>query len=237
MKLNIKKVIVVLIIIAIAISVVFIISNNKNEIDIEEENEKNISTEEIEEIKEETGMTAKNELYEIQTEYDGKKVLNIKPEIQYKIAFAGIIKEKIPEIKEIDDIFKKEYPSDTGIWVNANNRNEFLKLLDKNTNNEYEITKQGYLKIKQEKEPNIEDKALKKMIEGREQYIVTISGTYYEADRVSGEILDNFFEEMDPYQASKLIKWDNNIITILSTNKRKKLSEEEILQELTAYGK
>lgn len=231
MKINIKKLLLLLVIIIIAILI--LINNKENETVVQEKKENNTVIEEIEQIKQETGMTANEELYEVNVEYDGKKVLNIKPEIQYKIAFAGIMKNKIPELNEIDKIFEDEYPKESGIWIDVNSRNEFLKLLNNVTNNKYEITEQGYLKIEQETNPNDEDNLLKKMIEGENRYIVTISGIYYEADRVSGEIFDNFFEEMDPYQASKIVEWNNNYIVILSTNKEKKLTDKGILQELS----
>jgi len=78
---------------------------------------------------------------------------------------------------------------------------------------------------------------LRKMIEGENKYIISISGIYYEADRVTGEIFDNFFEDMDPYQASKTIQWDENYIITLSTNQAERLTNKEILQEVTFYGK
>lgn len=191
----------------------------------------------IKEIKQDTGMIANEELYEIQVEYDGKKVLNIKPEIQYKIAFAGIIKKEIPKLEEIDNIFENNHPKDTGIWIDATSRKEFLNLIKENTNNEYSITDEGYLKINKEVNSNDEDKSLKEMIESGKKYIVTISGTYFEADQVTGEILDNFYEELDPYQASKIVGKNNNVIIFLSTNNEKVLTSKEILSELTAFSK
>ncbi|MBQ2835682.1 MAG: hypothetical protein IJE68_02460 [Clostridia bacterium] len=222
-----KKVLILLFLIIIIIAIIIIkfpkeLNNQpKEEIDLE-----------ITEIKQETGMTAQNELYEITVEHDGTKILNIKPEIQYKIAFAGIIKNTIPEINKIDKIFENQYPKDNGIWIDTKSRDKFLELLKDNTNNEYEITEQGYLKIKQEKSPSEEDEELQQMIEGENKYVITISGIYYEADRVNGQIFDNFFEDMDPYQPSKIIEWNNNKIICLTTNKEKKLTNEEILQEL-----
>jgi len=221
-----KKVLIALIVIIVGASIIYFYNKNQQK----------PSNPEIEEIKQETGMTAKDELYEINVEYDGKKVLNIKPEIQYKIAFAGISKKRIPELSEVDKVFEKEYPKNKGVWIDSSSRQDFLELLKSNTNNEYEIT-DGYLKIKQEKNPNEEDNALRKMIEGENKYIISISGIYYEADRVTGEIFDNFFEDMDPYQASKTIQWDENYIITLSTNQAERLTNKEILQEVTFYGK
>ncbi len=177
-----------------------------------------------------------SELYEIQVESDGRKVLNIKPEIQYKIAFAGIQKKETPLLEEIDNIFKDYYPKNNGIWIDAESRTQFLDLLKTNTNNEYEITESGYLKVKDLKESNDQDRALIQMIEGDKKYIVSISGTYYEADVVTGEILDNSFEQIDPYQASKIVESENDIIIFLTTNKENKLKLQEILEELTSFA-
>lgn len=243
MELN-KKIIVTLVIIIIVIAGIFYLKSRKQEnvTNQEQINETKLAQDEntkkeIEELKKETGATANEKLYEIQLEYDGKKFLNIKPEIQYKIAFAGIIQNNMPALEQIDDILKKEYPQNNGIWIESNSRKQFLELLNNNTNNQYEITEQGYLKILKEINPNEQDKSLKKMINANNQYIITISGTYYEADRVTGEILNNFYEEIDPYQASKTVQWDNNIIIFLTTNKENKLTNSDILTEITKYGK
>ena len=192
-------------------------------------------SETIQHVKEETGMTAKDELYDVQVEYDGRKVLKIKPEIQYKIAFTGIIKKDTPKLEEIDNVFNNYYPNDKGIWIESNSREKFEKMLKENLNNQYEISDNGFLEIIKENNPTQLDISLKKMIESNRTYLITISGIYYEADIVTGEILDNFYEDMDPYQATKAVGEKDNIIIFLSTNSAKKLRSEEILQELTSY--
>ena len=101
-----------------------------------------------------------------------------------------------------------------------------------NLTREYEITKQGYLEIESENKSNYIDSEIKEMIENDKKYILAISGIYYEADVVTGEILDNFYEDMDPYQATKTVGNNEDTIIFLSPNSQKMLSEEDILQEL-----
>ncbi len=69
----------------------------------------------IEEIKNEIGITGNTELYEIQKGDDNKEIAVIKPNIKYKVAFAGIIKKQKPDTNELDDIIEKEHPQSNGI--------------------------------------------------------------------------------------------------------------------------
>ena len=84
------------IIILIIIGVVVFFFTRKQPVSTEENNNemKQSSTmydenADIEDLKQEYKMTGSDELYEIQTEEDGRKVLYIKPDINYKVAFAG----------------------------------------------------------------------------------------------------------------------------------------------------
>ena len=108
-------------------------------------------------------------------------------------------------------------------------------MLKENTNNEYEITEEGFLKIKKENNSTDIDNSLKEMIQSNKRYIITISGIYYEIDRVTGEILDNFYEDMDPMQATKSVDNKDDIIIYLTTNTEKRLTTKEILYELISY--
>ena len=194
-----------------------------------------VSKEEVNDLKEDIGVSGDTDLYQIQTEYDGNKTLDIKPEIQYKVAFAGIIEQKIPKFEDTDTIFYTKYPKDYGIWIDSTSREKFLTMLKENTNNEYEITEEGFLKIKKENNSTDIDNSLKEMIQSNKRYIITISGIYYEIDRVTGEILDNFYEDMDPMQATKNVDNKDDIIIYLTTNTEKRLTTKEILYELISY--
>ena len=230
---NLKKIIlsvfVVLVVCIITILIYLKNTENKNEVN-NTQSEQN----EVEELKKEIGIPGNNNLYEINTEYDGQKVLDIKEDIQYKIAFAGIIKQAAPDFNEIDTIFEEQYPNESGVWIDITSREKFQQMLKECANNEYEISENGFVKIKAENNPTDIDKSLKKMIENEKRYIITISGIYYQIDRVTGQILDNFYEDLDPYQAIKTVSDKDNIIIFLSTNTQKKLTTKEILQELIA---
>ena len=194
-----------------------------------------ISKEEVNDLKEDIGVSGDTDLYQIQTEYDGNKTLDIKPEIQYKVAFAGIIEQKVPKLENVDTIFNKNYPKNYGVCIDSTSREKFLTMLKENTNNEYEITEEGFLKIKKENNSTDIDNSLKEMIQSNKRYIITISGIYYEIDRVTGEILDNFYEDMDPMQATKSVDNKDDIIIYLTTNTEKRLTTKEILYELISY--
>jgi len=40
---------------------------------------------------------------------------------------------------------------------------------------------------------------------------------------------------MDPYQATKIVDYGDDIIIFVTTNKEQKLTDKEILQELISY--
>ena len=220
-----KKIIFLVVILIIIVLIIIKYWRNNN----------NIEHGNVETLKKDVGITGDNELYQVQTEYDGKKILDIKPEIQYKVAFAGIIEQGKPKIENVDAIFNNNYPEDYGIWIENNSRDKILQILNRNLNNEYEINKNGYLDIKKEDNLTDIDKELKKMIGAKKKYIITISEVYYGEARVSGEILDNFYEDMDPYQATKIVDYGDDIIIFVTTNKEQKLTDKEILQELISY--
>ena len=107
-----------------------------------------ISDEEKTEIIEETGKQGDYDLYEIQEGEDSVKIATIKSSVKYKVAFAGMIKNKVPEKEELDDLLEKNHPKYAGIWIKSESQSEFLKYISSVTKSEYEINENGYLKIK-----------------------------------------------------------------------------------------
>lgn len=198
---------------------------NKNEIEYQE----NIS---VDELKKETGLQADSKLYEIKNEYDGRKTLSIKADIQYKVAFAGIIKQQKTTIEEADAIFNEKYPTENGIWINEQSRQDFLELIEENTNSEYEINEKGYLIIKSINEQNENDKLIQKIINSNKKVIISINSIYYEVDIVSGEIVEYPFEKLDNFQAYDKIENDADKIIVITSNSNKMLTNKEIFQEL-----
>ena len=212
---------------------------NKNEIKIDnsinedKKNEiqyqKNAS---IEQIKNELGYTADSNLYRIDTEYDGRKVLNIKHELQFMVAFAGLIKTEDLKISDVEDIFNGNYPKKSGIWIEENNRKQIKEFINTNTNSKYIINKEGYLEIEEQKEQNDKDIVLEKIINSNKTIVLSINSFYYEIDNVTGEINKYPFEQLDEYQSLDMIKNDNNILIVLSSNRNNKLTDKQISDEL-----
>lgn len=245
-KLDKKRLALIIIILIITIAVVVIVlkSNKTTEEKLQEENWENPFTElnkneiqyqenaSVDELKKETGLTADSSLYEVNTEYDGRKVLNIKASIQYKVAFSGLIKQQKPELKEADDILQKNHPDKNGIWIEKNSRELILEIIKGNTKSEYEIDSQGYLKIKSKKEQNDNDKKIERWISSDKKIILAKSNIYYQVDEVTGEVTEYPFEQLDPYQTYDQIKSDNNIIIVITSNNKKYLNNNEILQDV-----
>ena len=89
------------------------------------------TTEEVEKIKKEINATANTDIYRIEERPGGRKILQIKPEIQFNVDLAGIIKNGEPEENELNEILKK-IPNTTGIWISNQSRETFLGLLKNN---------------------------------------------------------------------------------------------------------
>ena len=84
-------------------SIVIILNKSKHGINKENDVNSNRSTEnlisdsmneqKIENIKHDLGYNnTDSEIYEVKTEYDGREVISVKPNIQYNVAMAGVIK-------------------------------------------------------------------------------------------------------------------------------------------------
>ena len=65
--------------------------------------------------------------------------------------------------------------------------------------------------------------------------IINITGIAYQRDYISGEIVEYPFEEMDPEQILETYQDENNIILEITTNKKQKLTDEEILETIVKY--
>ncbi len=247
---NKKKILIIVLIIVILLIVgtivtISIINNGKEENDKNEnitspevpgvEIDKNQvdydNTATVEELKDFTGASGDTELYEVTTEYDGRQVLKIKDNKQYDVAIAGIIKQGKPKFSEIE-LLKENAPKKSGIWVSEKSRTNFLNLLNNQTNSKYKFNEEGYLEIEDKSSQNNIDKKLESLISGSKLFAIDISGTDYTIDSVTGEIVENPFEQLDPYQAIDYVANDNSYIIIVTTNKEKSLSNKEILNSI-----
>lgn len=246
---NKKKIIIIVLIVILLVVAGIIISNifNKNE----EEKNNNTNTANLEvpnveidknqvdydedatvnELKDFTGASGDSDLYEVATEYDGRKVLKIKDNKQYDVAMAGIIKQGKPEFSEIDSL-KEKVPNKSGIWISESSRNNFLDLLEDQTNSRYKINEEGYLEIEDKSSQNDIDKKLEELISSDKQFAIDISGTDYTIDSVTGEIVENPFEQLDSYQAFDYVANDGSYIIVITTNKENALQKSEILNSI-----
>lgn len=236
------KYIILVIILLFILAIPIIFNNVKKDGDIENDiytediensqvNEEEL--EEIEKIKGEINAKADTNIYKIEEEYDGRKILQVKEEVQFNVDLAGIIKNDKPQEKELNELLKNS-PINSGIWIAKQSRKEFLQLLKNNGIENFSITKEGYLK----KEKNIEndiEKKLESMIESNKLYILNIKGIAYQRDYISGEIVEYPFEDMDPYQILEPYEKGNKIILEITTNKRNNLTNKEILENIIKY--
>ena len=245
MKKYIKYVIVIAVIILIAIAIYFF--NRKNETEESQiieytpqegvEIDKNqVAYQEnvtVDELKADVGATGDNSIYDVTSEYDGRKILTIKPEVQFNVVLAGIIENQMPEerpenLRQYDEDFQDK----TGIWIAGNSQEAFLELLNNTTQNTYSINSDGYLVCENATNGNEIDEKIQNVLNGEDLYIISMTGTCYVADEVSGEIVEYPFEQMDPYQTCEYYEKDNKKLFVVTTNARNELSNEEIINSI-----
>lgn len=251
MKKILKKIILILILLALIVIGGIVLANKKkiknvnvNDNKQTEENTPKVENKEkdeipekeqeqiIEEIKEDLGATGDNTLYEVKKGYDNQKTISIKSSVKYKVAFAGIIKDRQPNKNELDEIMEENHPQKAGIWIYEKDRKNFLDLLKNITKSEYEITSDGYLKIVDIKNTNENDKKIQKIINGDKLFVIRISSICYIIDDITGEILDYNFEQIDEYQTYEYFKDEDKMIIFITQNKEKQLEEKEIIQSI-----
>ncbi len=246
MKKTIKILILILIVIiivgGIGVSIKYIKKvKNKNEIDKAYNEMKQNSlmynnTATVDELKEEYGMSGNDDLYDVQTEYDGRQVLKVKATENFKVAFAGLVNGTKNSIENSSEIFENEYPTENGIWIEKNSREKIEKYLNENMKSKYKIIEKGYLTIS-EKKSSKEDNEIEKIINGNKQYLIGISGTNYYIDALTGEAVDNPFEELDKYQTYAYCQDEDKMVIFITENKSKALENSEIFESVLALMK
>lgn len=246
MKKTIKILVLILIVILIVGGIVVSIKyikkvKNKNEIDKAYNEMKQNSlmynnTATVDELKEEYGMSGNDDLYDVQTEYDGRQVLKVKATENFKVAFAGLVNGTKNSIENSSEIFENEYPTENGIWIEKNSREKIEKYLNENMKSKYKINEKGYLTIS-EKKSSKEDNEIEKIINGNKQYIIGISGINYYIDALTGEAVDNPFEELDKYQTYAYCQDEDKMVIFITENKSKALQNSEIFESVLALMK
>ena len=189
---------------------------------------------EINAIKKEVNATGQTDIYQIEEEYDGRKIIQVKPDVQYQVALAGIIKNGIPAEDEINTILEQA-PNSSGMWISESSREKFMELLNSNNIVDFEITNEGYLKCNKQENLTEQEEKLKDMAESDKLYVIDVSGKTYQRDYISGEVIEYPFEEMDPYQVLEPYEIENSIILGVTSNKENRLSNKEILDAIIAY--
>lgn len=238
--------IVLLLVIVVVIAIVFIFNNKKensdqnilqNEIQSDEFVNRMVSTDanEINAIKNEINATGETDIYQIEEEYDGRKIIQVKPDIQYQVALAGIIKNGIPAEDEINTILEQA-PTSSGMWISESSREKFMELLNSNNIVDFEITNEGYLKCNKQENLTEQEEKLKNLAESNKLYVIDMSGKTYQRDYITGEIIEYPFEDMDPYQVIEPYDTENAIILGVTANKENRLSNQEILNTIVVYG-
>ena len=188
---------------------------------------------EIRNMQTQINSTANPNIYKIEEEYDGRKILQIKPEVQYVVDLAGVLKNGKPLENEINELLKG-VPNKNGIWISEQSRQKFLNLLANNNINNFYISDDGYLQSSESTESQLAIK-LENMLNSDNLYVINMTGIAYERDYISGEIVEYPFEDMDPYQIIQPYKTGNKIILEITSNKNARLSDNEILEAIITY--
>lgn len=237
-----KKNILIIVLLLILVSITaFLIFYNKKENTLQNEIKSNefmnemlsTDTNEINAIKNEINATGQTDIYQIEEEYDGRKIIQVKPDVQYQVALAGIIKNSIPAEDEINTILEQA-PTSSGMWISKSSREKFMDLLNSNNIVDFKITNEGYLKCNKQDNLTEQEEKLKNMSESDKLYVIDMLGKTYQRDYISGEIVEYPFEEMDSYQAVEIYKVENSIIFGVTSNKENRLSNKEILDAIIA---
>lgn len=179
----------------------------------------------IEALKQNAGMTGDNEIYEVKTEYDGRKTLAVKPSVQYQVA--------------LEDILEKEGKQEigNGIWIPEQTREALVQMLNTVSNLTYQTDENGFLRVNGAEEEQELDKVLKERMQKEKQTIITMNGEIQIIDVATGQKEIYPFESMDAYQAYDYVTDNDHIIICLTQNKQKKLDTTEIINSMISVLK
>ena len=260
MKINKKKLIFfVIIVIAIIVLCVFLFTkknketenkenidntnNTKNEVEYQAMQNnlniesQNISQEELEEIntlKNEIGSDANPNMYEVAEEYDGRKTLEIRPSIQFQTALAGALKNGMPTEQDINSLSDK-FSYNKGVFITESSRQVFLDMLNDSNINEFEIQDDGYLVKKDVQLKSDNSQKLESLMNSGKLYVISMTGTCYMRDDITGEITEYPFEKMDPNQILEPFISNDYVLLAINSNKDNKINSNDILQSIFQY--
>lgn len=199
-------------------------NNNKNEV---ASNDVSI----IKEIKESTGATGDDDIYQVANEYDNRKILTVKSSVQYKVALCGFLQNEKFELSQVDKIINEKTPKNSGIWIEESSREDIQELLEQISKSEYEI-KDGYLTVKNANSENDVDKVLKKYIDSDKFVVLAKTGDIKMVDDVTGTVEDYPFEKLEEYQSYDFVQDNGNYIICLAKNEKGKIQADEFAKAL-----
>ena len=110
-------------------------------------------------------------------------------------------------------------------------REKILNYLNNVLNSTYQIDEEGYLSISN-MQKSTNDNIINTLINGDKQYILGISSTTYYIDALTGEVIDNPYEEMDEAQTYSYFEDENRMMIYIPENKDKHLSNQEIFESI-----
>ena len=138
-----------------------------------------------------------------------------------------------PTLNEIDSIFEKNAPTKNGICIIEKDRNKILNYLNNNDKLDFKYKiEDGYLKISDDANSSSLDKKIRKIIDGNKQIILDISSVYYMVDTVTGDIVDNPYNELSKSQTYEYVQDENKMIIFVTENAEKILTENDIFDSI-----
>ena len=170
-------------------------------------------------------------MYEVKKEYDGREVVVIKPNLQFKVAMAGTIKKDKPEFSTLDEILK-DAPTKNGIWISKNSREKFIEIINEIASQNYTIDSEGYLVQETIGTANEIDKTITQVINSKKLNAFDICSVTYLIDEVSGKIEVYPYEEIDPESPFEYFETNNASLYVINSNSTGKLQYKEIMKEI-----
>ena len=179
----------------------------------------------LEDIKEDKGITGSNDIYEMVEEYDGRKVLRVKPEYLFKVALLGLyqkennlglIDSKI-SIEDMDNNYKiaKTYiiKKEGGVIVLPNEQKIVLDFISANSKIKYQFDENNCLQVpndvKEEEISDFDKKLIENIKSNSNTIIITYGTEYYSIDDVTGDVVKYPFVDLDPYIDYDAVRYEN----------------------------
>lgn len=243
MKKN-MKIFLIIAVIVVAIVIVIMISKKKSE---NIQNSENISEKtredtsknstakdntNIEKLKEEYQIEGDSNIYDIAEDFDGRKFLTVKPSLNLKVAFSGMIKGSEPKIEEVDNIYEKKFPQNPGIYIEQKDGKKILEYLNSNKKLKcsYKLNQNGAIEIEEKEEKSDLDKKIEKILNNNKTYILSVNGVCYMVDPVTGEVIDNPYVDINKEQTYEYFEDDGKTIIFITNNKE--MDENEIFDSI-----